>query len=390
MINILYTGRNLRVRRRETVQNPPNNIIYTTQFPIDEMPPDHKLTWRVKVNYKEIILLKLVSILQIPNVRYISNAILKWVDLLHTPWQLIINNKKYVVEIDNVACLSFYKLSTLFWFLGKNVISYFLRRENCRKIICISEAAKHSMIQFFNDDKISQKCVVSYPFVSDKSLKIEDITVQIPPKLLYISSDFYLKWWKELLKAYIWVKKRNPNIALTIITKIDSIQDEDKKLLSNTDIQLVEANITKDVLYRDYYLTHDIFICPTYKDSFWLVFLEALSCGLAIITTDMFAVKEMVISGYNWQVITSPISVFTKNYLPDPKRRDVDIGEFAISHDNYFDSFRATLEKTIENIINDYQTILSYKKNSLQLYQEKFHNNIRIKHLERIYLDSLK
>ncbi len=168
MLHILYTGRNLRVRRRETVTYPPQDVVYKTQFPVKDMPPDHKLTGRVNVNSISKIALKIVAWLQIPNVRYIYHTLLQNIDLIHTPGQLLINRKPYIVEIDNVACLSFYKLSTLFGWFGKNCITYFLKKPYCKKILCISEAAKESIVNFFHDEIITKKCVISYPFVSDK------------------------------------------------------------------------------------------------------------------------------------------------------------------------------------------------------------------------------
>ncbi len=389
MIQVLYSGRNLRLRRREAIENPPEGIVYKTEFPLENMLPDYKLTWNKGSNKIENILLKIISFLQIPNIKYFSKNMLEGINLLHTPGQLVLNNKPYIVEIDNVWCLAFYKLPILFGRFGKRIIMYFLKRKNCKKIVCISEAAKHSVINFFHDAIITKKCVVSYPFVTNKHLTVDQITLQKHPKLLYISSDFYLKGWRELIHAYIAVKENHPEISLTIITKIKNITEDDKRLLDTTDIILLEGNMTKESMI-DTYMSHDLFICPTHKDSFGLVFLEAMSCGMAIIATDMFATKEMIINDYNWQLLQSPINVFKDNCTPNAKRRDADIPHFVIENPNYFHDFINILTDTIKQTITDPDKLLTYKKNSLKLFQEKFNNEIRAVWLKDIYLDSLK
>jgi hypothetical protein len=104
----------------------------------------------------------------------------------------------------------------------------------------------------------------------------------------------------------------------------------------------------------------------------------------------MFAVKEMVIDGYNGALIQSPISVFTDDYLPNTKRWDADIARFAVENPSYFTAFTHTLTNALDSVLHDKTTLLQYKQNSLKLFQEKFHDTVRTKQLQKIYLDALK
>lgn len=57
----------------------------------------------------------------------------------------------------------------------------------------------------------------------------------------------------------------------------------------------------------------DVLLLPTYVESFGMVALEALSFGMAIIATDIYALPEMV-NKKNGALISPPIEIW-KDYL---------------------------------------------------------------------------
>ena len=90
-------------------------------------------------------------------------------------------------------------------------------------------------------------------------------------------------------------------------------------------------------------------IHPTYVDTFGLVVLEALAHGLGIISTDLYALPEMVYDGVNGIVINPPISIWD-GYLPSKYYKNLsNIKETINSIDTF--SFEKELENRILGVI---------------------------------------
>jgi len=56
------------------------------------------------------------------------------------------------------------------------------------------------------------------------------------------------------------------------------------------------------------YLSSDIYVMPTSKDNYGVVFLEAMSAGLPIVSTTSMTVPEIVIDGKNGFLIKTDLS----------------------------------------------------------------------------------
>ncbi len=386
-LTLVFTGNNLRERRRETIKFPPNNVEFLPVHPLEEMAPDHKLTGAANVASSRVVkfLVWLVGILRIPNMRFTPVDKLQNADGIYTPGQISLNNFPYVVEVDNVACLTFYRLSTLRSFVGKTILTFFLKKKHCRGVICISEASRQSMIHFFRDSTIEEKCFVVYPYVSDKHLDEKNTDLHTPITCLFISSDFYLKWWRELVEAFSKIHQKFPDTKLTIITKLQSLTPEDlEKYKKIEGVEFVEGNRSKEELYNDFYLKSDIFVVPTYQDSFWLVFLEAVSCGLAVISTKLFAIPEMVEEGENGFLIDTPVKYFTEDFLPDVKWWNTNISEFAREHKEFFAWVEKDLVDSLTKVFENPELLENMKKKSLEIFQKKFSPEVRNGHFKEV------
>lgn len=383
---VLYTGKELRQRRRETILNPPAGIFYKTQSPISNMNKDHRLSNPKKKSDIGEFALKFVDLLRIPNIRYLPKKYLEGVDLVHTPGQLILNKVPWIVEIDNSSCVSFYRLKTLKSPISGRVIRLLLKSKYCKKIICMSEAAKKSMINTFNDEKINEKLEVSYPYVrlnpykKKKSNKI---------KLLFISTNFYANGGADLVKAFNILTKKYKNLELIFVTKkafIESILLEDCEKQGN--IKFYEAKYDKDQLYRQFYSQVDIYVEPTYKDSFGLVFLEAVASGLPIIATDMFALPEIVEEGKNGFLLKCPIPYFREDYTPNKDWWYFDVGPVVKTMD--FPEIVSGLVEKLSILIENKKLREEMGKYSLNLVKKgKFSDKKRKENLKRIYQESL-
>ena len=296
---VLFIGKNHRTIRLDTINNPPNGVEFIKQE--TEEIPDHLANKR---SVERSIIKKALDFTRYNN--YIPQKDLKEIDLIYSPGKIIMNNFPWVVEIDNVACLSYYNLKILNKF--KSFIADKLKSVWCKRIICISEAAKKSVVNYFKDKQISAKCEVVYPYVRlhNKTKRSDDKV-----RFLYISREFYLKGGRQIVNAFKKLKKQHDNVELTIISNWYN----EKRIKG---IKVVNPTKSKKELFKKYYSKHDVFLQLSFQDSFGSVVQEAISTGLPVICTDMFAFHEMVKDGINGFVLKSPIKYF-KNFLPNER-----------------------------------------------------------------------
>ena len=59
-------------------------------------------------------------------------------------------------------------------------------------------------------------------------------------------------------------------------------------------IYLKIGNLTRKELFKQFYLQGNLFVLPTWRDTFGYVFLEAMSAGLPCIGTDLWAIPEII------------------------------------------------------------------------------------------------
>lgn len=379
MIKVLFIGREHRVRRRETIQNPPQNIKFLTIQPIEEMKKDHELS---NTKLKWVSKIKRLFYFIREN-HLIKENKLKKIDAIYSPGHIVFNNKPWILEVDNVSVISYYNLFLLK--IMKPVLKYYLKKNNCKKIICISDAAKKSIEHTFNDKTINKKCIIIYPYIESKK-RVKTTQNNSKIEFLFVSTNFYLKGGKEVVNSFLKLSKDIDNISLTIITKTKEIEEDHLKKIMNSDkIKIIEANLPKKILIEKYFLKSDVFILPTYQDSFGMVYLEALSTGLAIISTDMFAVKEMV-TEKNGILINTPIKYFNKDYTPNIKYWHKNITK--IAKNGSFKKLEKELYTSMKSLL-DKNKLRKMKKESESLFKKKFDSKKRNDLLKKVIEEAI-
>lgn len=155
-----------------------------------------------------------------------------------------------------------------------------------------------------------------------------------------------------------------------------------KKYLHDQRIRFL-WQIKRQVILDEYLPKANVFVLPTYHESFGIVVLEALSRGLGIITTNVFALPEVCKDWYNWIIIKNP-------YVQENEFGFVDITKFSM-HDfsekylhinNPNLSMVVGIKHAIEEGIKHYAT---RQKHSKQLYDEKFSQKAREKSFLEIF-----
>lgn len=165
-----------------------------------------------------------------------------------------------------------------------SVVARMLDSEKCKKILPWSHASADELKRKLKD--FGDKLQVVYPALKTTAAKK---TKHDGVNLLFVGKFFHGKGGKELVAAFERLAQRY-DVEMTMITDVGleyAKRHPTIRFLSNV----------PDEVRDDAYSKADVFVMPTTVDTFGLVFLEAMSVGLPIVSTTCFAVPEIVQDG---------------------------------------------------------------------------------------------
>lgn len=206
-------------------------------------------------------------------------------ELIHACSGIMIKNKKsWVIDTEHAASFAGFEAGRLE--RVRPEIERLLSSHYCRKIMPWTNAGKMSILNGLDTSGFGDKIEVVYPAIEPfkhiKKEKHEKVS------LLFISMRFFTKGGKELLEAYDILKKRY-DIELTIIS---NVPEEWRRRYP--DIRFLEPKISRTDIMKNFFPRTDIFILPSYMDTFGMVFLEAMASGVPIVSTNTFAIPEII------------------------------------------------------------------------------------------------
>lgn len=258
-----------------------------------------------------------------------------------------IPSQPFVVDFEHIYALLNY---TFFTELQKQKLLQNLSHERCKALLPWSEAAKKTLEQFYTREEYSQishKVKVLYPAIpsyTSSGLKPHYTYVKKTKqlKLLFIGKDPGRKGLFEVLEAFTEINKKfKDKVALYVVS---NLTQEDKDKYKQSNLYFYPASFSHNKLVTHFFLPSDIFIMPTHADTFGMVFLEALSCGLPVITTCQFATPEFIRDGQNGFFVASDNLFLNSIVIPSKKETG-----------DYYDHIE---EKLVKDIINKIEHIL--------------------------------
>lgn len=286
------------------------------------------------------------------------------VDLYHTYNSIVTGRKPWIVEVETtIPRYGQLKKGNKRFDWGVNK----LKSQACSAIIFTSEYTKELNRKNFDRWGIdSDKCHLVYRAVKphqplEKNGKEQQFTI------LFVGNGFYRKGGIELLKAFKRFNKKDARLVIISTFEVDWEIYPTKE-----EVQFVQIEIEKNEqieLYQN--LPHpqvinwmrksNVFVNTTYADPFNNTVLEALSCGVPVITTDMRAIPEFVEEGYNGFMVT-----------PNIDNREIMI--------HYI------LER-LEVYYSNSELLKNHSENALKTVRSKFLIEHRNHHLQMIYDD---
>lgn len=289
---------------------------------------------------------------------------------------LIENNFPWVVDVEHAASTVGFEAGRLE--KVKNIVEKFFASENCKKIMPWTEAGKNSLLNAFDTSKFSEKIEVVYPAMhKEKRYKRQKSE---KPSILFVSVRFFTKGGREVLQAYEKLKEKF-DVNLTIVSDVP--EELQRKY---PDVIFKKPNIPREILLRDYFTKTDIFLLPSFMDTFGMVFLEAMAYSIPIVSTNVFAIPEIV-EDAGYVVNVDKYSWYGKDYL------------FAWDSWEKWSDFVEREEKPelvneiaekVSSLIEDTSLRKKMGENGKRLLEKKFSIEERNIRLKRIYEEAAK
>lgn len=170
--------------------------------------------------------------------------------------------------------------------------------KHCDKILCVSNFTKQKMIDVHNINP--DVCYVLNnavdPFMKlpvsfnkpDYLLKRYGLTINDPVifTLTRLSSSELYKGHDHVITVLSKIKKTFPAIKYLLAGKYDNVEKlRIEKLIADNGVedQVILTGFVKEEELADHFLLANLFILPSKKEGFGIVFIEALACGLQVI-----------------------------------------------------------------------------------------------------------
>lgn len=356
---------------------PPSDIVYLSNSKPDEF-NSLKVYQNRGYKLKKLVATKIFHLLKLPRIFYsVKNC-----DLIHScSGFLVLNKKSWVIDVEHVTSFVGMQPENSKLLRDKRYtkkIEKILSSRYCKKIMPHSIASKKSILNALNAESFKEKIEVVYPAISPHSNKKKSDKDTIT--ILYISNSFFDKGGKELLRAFDILNKR---YEIRLIMKTKAPEYYRKKYSGFENVIFTSDIVTRKELFEKFYISSDIFVLPTYIDTFGYAFLEAMSVGLPLVGTNIFAVPEIIDDGKNGFLIDSPVSWFGEDFLWKKIPPDTVSSEFPTIVDQLVDKISILIEDTS---LREEMSKASFEN----VKNGKFSVSVRNAKLKRIYDEALQ
>ncbi|MFA5953755.1 MAG: glycosyltransferase family 4 protein [Candidatus Pacearchaeota archaeon] len=285
-------------------------------------------------------------------------------DLIHCAHCLSLNKKPWICDTEWVG--QFWVAANFDKHPKKYLVKKILKNENCKKILAWTKWSYDGIVKEFPE--IKNKIEVIYPGIPTQKLK-KIKTGKI--NLLFVSRRFYFKGGLHALEVIDRLTKKYKDVNGIFISDIP--RDILEKYSKNKKITFYDVMPQKK-LFEEIYPTTDIFVYPSYTDTFGFPITEAMSFGIPVVSVDGHSRKEIIEDGKTGFVIQNPNLKNTKE-LENLKTLNKTIDE---------------IEKKVEILIKNKKLRERMSKNSLKEIEfGKFSIKERDKKLIKIYKEAL-
>jgi glycosyltransferase involved in cell wall biosynthesis len=309
-------------------------------------------------------------------------------DLLEAPLFPILTNKPWLYTPARFSGATAFTLLgiPLPRFLRIYFIKRLMLRDNFLKLIFKSQAGARTLESYakITDKRILDKVEVVYPCmreVEDRLIRYNENKINF-----MFSGDFFLKGGANVVDAFERLQKKYSNIHLRIcslpdlrIKNTELRQIYERKISSNPHITF--GHVDRKQMLEEVLPDTDVFVSPTYQEAFGFAILEASAYGIPVISTNHFAIPEIIRHGHSGFLIETDHFKFIRN------------GKVCVLKD-----IPEEFHVYMSNQVFHYMDILAKDgiarkemgKNGLAIARTKFSFEQRNKKMKKIYEDGLK
>ena len=338
-------------------QNPPDNVKFLNSEIFDLVSGKNSLKFLNRLKKSVKLGLKLIP--NLPNAHFTKNT---ECDLIHCTHCLSLNKKPWVADMEFLG---------QFWASGqiadRKSILKLLNKEYCKKIIAWTDWCKKDIVKIFPEiDSITEVVYPAIPEQNSQSKKEKDKI-----NLLFSSRRFYFKGGLHATEIIDRLTKKHTEVYGHIISDVP--QEVLSKYSKNKKIKFYGL-MNQQKIFQDIYPKSDIFVYPSYTDTFGFGLIEALSFGMPIVTDDSHSRKELVTNG------VTGFNIHRPDDWKDEQLKKLEITDL-------LDEF----EKKTEELIKNKKLRNRMSKNALKEIKDgKFSIKQRNEKLSRIYADAVK
>ncbi len=184
--------------------------------------------------------------------------------------------------------------------------------EKCDKIICVSNFTKQEMIRWHHTN--GNKCIVLNNAVdafmvlptsftkpdyllNKYKLNKDDVILFT---LTRLAATEQYKGYEQVIKVIDKLKIKIPNIKYVLAGQYDAIEEARiNQLIAEHQVQdqVILTGFINEKELPDHFIMADLFILPSKKEGFGIVFIEALACGLPVICGNVDGSMDAIKNG---------------------------------------------------------------------------------------------
>jgi len=299
-----------------------------------------------------------------PNAHYTLNADKH--DLIHCAHCLSKNKTPWITNIEYVG--QFWASGGPPSSFGRKRILRILKSSHCKKIVAWTEWVRKDIIKYFPE--IKNKIEVIYPgiprqkFRKTKSDKI---------RLLFMCRHFYFKGGLYAIEVIDRLTKKFDNVEGTVVGNLP--EEILQKYSKNKKIKLLGL-MPYEKLLGEVFPSADIFVYPSFNDTFGLPITEAMSFGLPVVGAERNSRDELIEEGKTGFLVKTSFGDKKIPHYLENLEKNLMIG---------------LMEKT-EKLIKDKKLRMKMSKECRKLFEPegKFSVETRNRKLKNVYMEALE
>jgi glycosyltransferase involved in cell wall biosynthesis len=189
------------------------------------------------------------------------------------------------------------------------IVKALLEHDSCKAILTHMRSTAELVATLFDSDTVRAK-VLHAPLGVKLPARFQPHDPRpatAPVNLLFINSwcqvpeNFYVRGGLDVLEAFAVLKRKFPNLTLTIRTQLPALDDHYLRVLEQPGVRVISRFLSDDEM-AELHASSDVFLLPAARVHI-VSLLQAMSYGLAVVGSDGWGMEEYLEDGRNGLVV---------------------------------------------------------------------------------------